>query len=470
MLLDISKDKEMAISSQIIANSNFTKMRFIISIGLVVVLFQTACKENIDDINEGIQKQEYTLVRTAEIEISNAPIPIYAIGKVQSDRDIKLSFKIGGIISSLTVDEGDYVKKGTLLGSIRTNEIDAQVLKANRALEKAKRDLARVQKMYDDGAATLENVQDLTTLVAVSEADLDIAQFNQQYAKVVSPVSGRILQRLAEPNELIGPGQPIYILSSSSGGNYIMSASLSDRDINRVNYKDRVEVLFDAFPGKVINGSITQINESADPRTGTFNIEVSLLGNKNRIRNGTIGRINILPENTSELGRIPIEAVVETKDNSIIVFSPIENDTIAREWSAQPVRIIDDFVLVDSDEVRYTNVITDGASYLIDGDQIKIDQNNPPTKKQIVDNQNSKNSSAKSDCMIITGAYALSSNVDNMIQRLSDDNHETFTQPFGSLTQVGLYVSCDSDRSNEILSAIRSKFAPDAVLLNSSID
>ena len=73
---------------------------------------------------------------------------------------------------------------------MRTNEIDAQVLKAERALQKAKRDLERVQKMYADSAATLENVQDLTTLVQVSEADVDVAKFNQTYAKIISPVSG----------------------------------------------------------------------------------------------------------------------------------------------------------------------------------------------------------------------------------------------------------------------------------------
>ena len=362
----------MAKSYQMIRYSKLNTARALIIIIMPMALLPIACKENIGDITDGIQRQDFTFVKTAPINVSNDPIPIYAIGRVQSDTDIKLSFKIGGIISSLEVKEGQYVKKGTLLGTIRTNEIDAQVLKAKRALEKAKRDLSRVEKMYNDGAATLENVQDLTTMLEVSQADLAIAQFNQQYAKVVSPVSGRILQRLAEPNELIGPGQPIYILSSSSGSNYIMTASLSDREINRVNYKDRVEVEFDAFPGITIDGTISQINESADPRTGTFNIEVSLVENKNRIRNGTIGRINILPENLHNLGRIPIEAVVETKNNNVVVFSPIENDTIAREWSAKPLRIIDNFVLVDSDEIRFPNVITDGASYLLDGDKIQI--------------------------------------------------------------------------------------------------
>ncbi len=339
----------------------------------VIMLFAIGgCKENIDDINEGIIKKNYTIVRTQKINKSTEPIPIYAIGRLQSDKDIKLSFKIGGIISKISADEGDYVKKGQHLAKIRTNEIDAQVLKAERAVEKSKRDLLRVTNMYNDGAATLEQIQDLTTLVAVGQADLDIATFNRQYATIVSPVSGRIIKRLAEPNELINPGKPVLILSSSSGNNYVMTAAVSDKTVNEISLDDEAVINFDAFDNELLKGSIVQIGETADPRTGTFEVDIRLNPNHLRLRNGTIGRITIKPNISTEYGLIPLDAIVETKDQEIIIFSPTQGDSIAREWSAPPLRIIDKYALIDVENIKYNEVITDGSSYLIDGDKINI--------------------------------------------------------------------------------------------------
>ena len=133
-----------------------------------------------------------------ELEEETFQIPIYTIGRVSTGTETKLSFKTGGYIEALYVDEGDYVRKGKMLAQLQTTEIDAQVNKTRRALEKAMRDLERFQSMLADSIATLENVQDLTTQVEIAKADLEIAQFNQGYSKIVAPVSGRVVMKLSE--------------------------------------------------------------------------------------------------------------------------------------------------------------------------------------------------------------------------------------------------------------------------------
>lgn len=339
---------------------------------MAYLLISSSCKEEIAELNEVQATRNYTIVEVAPITITDDPIAIHGIGRVASDKEVKLSFKIGGIISSMAKDEGDYVKAGTVLATMRTNEIDAQVLKAQRALQKAERDLDRVNKMYADSAATLEAVQDLTTLVEISTADLEVAQFNQKYARVISPISGRILRRLAEPNELVSPGQPIFIIASSQGGAYIMKAALSDKEINKVNYNDKVDITFDAYQHQTFSGKIVQIAESADPRTGTFDIEISIDNGKNRLRNGYIGRISILPNQKISYAKIPMDAIVEASDNQLTLFSPIQQDTIAKEWQISPLQIDGKYVLIRADGGLPERVITSGAPYLVDGDIIHI--------------------------------------------------------------------------------------------------
>lgn len=340
---------------------------------LILLIFMNfSCKETLEDIDAKTEQRNYTVVETAPVEISNDAIPIFSIGKAASDKEVKLSFKIGGLIWSILVDEGDYVRQGDLLANLRTDEIDAQVFKADRALQKARRDLERIKVMFADEVATQENVDDLTTLVAVSESDLSVAKFNQKYAKIISPTNGRIIKRLAEPNELVSPGQPLFILSTNKGAT-IVKASLSDKDISRINYNDRAEILFDAFPGDTISGYISQIAESSDPLTGTFDVDISVSTKNKRLRNGYIGRVNFKPHQKKSYYKIPIAAIVEGNKNSLSIFTPIQNDTIAQEILVAPFQITSKYIAVHQEGLYpITKVITKGAPYLRDQDRIQI--------------------------------------------------------------------------------------------------
>ncbi len=334
----------------------------------------TACKVDYSDPEaEKISRQSKNFVKIAKVEERNEPIPIYAIGRLGSDQEVKLSFKIGGIIASISADEGDYVKEGKTLATLRTNEIDAQVLKAQRMVQKSERDLERIKKMYADSAATLENVQDLKTALEVAQADLDIASFNQKYARITSPVAGRIIRRLAEPNELIAPGQPIFIIATASGKTHVMKVAISDRDINRIGYKSSAEVFFDAFPGQSFAAGVAMIAENADPVTGTFEVELAIRAGQYRLRNGFIGRVEITPEEKSSYLELPMAAIVEGDQQSLSVFVPEKQDTIARMFLVEPIRITSSSVFVKKPEVNsFDRVITSGAPYLTDGDRIYV--------------------------------------------------------------------------------------------------
>ena len=340
----------------------------------IFIVIMTSCKvdyQKTDKNAEVIEQKNY--VKIESISTKTAPIPIQAIGRLGSDKELKLSFKIGGFISSLRAEEGDYVRKGTLLATMRTNEIDAQVLKAEKALQKAKRDLDRVQKMFADSVATSENVDDLTTLVQVSEADVEVAKFNQKFAKIISPVNGRVIRRLAEPNELVSPGQPILMIASSSGSAYLLKVALSDKDINRVKVGSSAAAQFDAFPNEIFKGKVSNISESSDPMTGTFEIEINLNSNKKRLRNGYIGQVEIDPLMGDPYLEVPVQAIVEGDKKMVTIFVPTQSDTIAREIKVEPFHITNNSIFIKQPEGETIDkVVTVGAAYLIDGDRIYI--------------------------------------------------------------------------------------------------
>jgi len=341
----------------------------------ILICTLVSCKEQLAQIETTRTIKQYTLVETQKIELSNEAIPLYSIGTVGSDKDVKLSFKIGGVIMDVFADEGQFVKKGELLAQLRMTEIDGQVFKAKRALAKAERDLVRIQAMYADSVATLENVEDLTTLVEVSRSDVEIAEFNQQYAQIIAPESGRLIQRLAEPGELTAPGQPIFILSSNKGKT-IVKATFSDKDIARIQYGNKAEIEFDAFPDEIISGRVTQIAEAADPMTGTFLVDIKVSPGTKRMRNGYVGRVSVFPKQDRSYYKIPIDAIVEGESDYLKIFTPDKNDSIAHLMSVKPFKITSNYVAVYRKGLpNLDRVITKGAPYLKDLDRISIKAN-----------------------------------------------------------------------------------------------
>lgn len=343
----------------------------------IILIGISSCKENYESvIAESAEPVNYIPVRVEKIERGQEEVPLYAIGRISSDTETKLSFKTGGYISKLRVREGDFIRKGKLLGSLRTEEIDAQVLKAQRANDKAARDLSRVSAMYKDSVATLENVEDLTTLVEVSGADLKIAKFNQQYSKIIAPISGRVIKRLAEPNELVSPGQPIFIIGSSGNQSYNMKVYISDKDINMISYGTKAVLSFDAFANVEFEGKVNRISESADPMTGTFEVELSIATGKERLRNGMIGRVRLYPSQTTKFLKIPTVALSEGEGDEVTIFVPDETDTIALARRVQVSRFGDGHIWVDSRALEEDRVVTFGSAYLRDGEVIKIIEKN----------------------------------------------------------------------------------------------
>ncbi len=114
-------------------------------------------------------------------------------GLLANEDEIRLAFKVGGVIRRLSVTEGDQVRKGLKLAEIEQAEIDAQVEQAAQAHEKARRDVERGERLYADKVISLEQLQDLKTQLAVNEAALNSAKFTWSYAAIIAPHDGTVL-------------------------------------------------------------------------------------------------------------------------------------------------------------------------------------------------------------------------------------------------------------------------------------
>lgn len=311
-------------------------------------------------------------VKTSAVTRQELSIPIYTSGRLYPKSMVKLSFKVGGIIGKLYVDEGDTVKKGTMLASLDLSEINARYSQAKNSWLKAQRDLQRVKNLYKDRAATLEQLQNVETAFQVAESNLKIAKFNLDHSHIKAPANGKILKRLAEEGEMIGIGLPVFLFASTED-QWVIKAGISERDIVRIELKDEASVRFDAYPGKQFAASVTEVSQAIDPASGTYEVELGLSDTTDeglKLAAGFVGKVKIEPSSRETYFVIPVDSIVEGEGNYGIVFTVREDKAV--KVNIEVAYIFPETVAVRSGLEDIQTVVTAGAAYLRDGSSVRV--------------------------------------------------------------------------------------------------
>jgi len=375
-------------------------MKKLIPILLLVVLgavILLAFNSGSEESSETTEAKPVRIVEVATPEKINFRKSIVASGQLASKEETKLSFKTGGIIKNVRVSEGQYVRKGQLLAELNMDEINAQaeqaqlgVKQSNISLENAKlalklaeRDYRNTKGLYEDSVATLEQLENVETQLSnarnqieAAQTGLDfsqknetIAKFNVEHSRIIAPASGMILMKLASSNELIGPGNPVFLFGSKEQAQ-VIRVNLTDKDIIHVNLGDKAQVKFDAYPNQSFEGTVRELASMADPYTGTYEVEVQIKANGNRLLNGFIGRVELMTKNSQEVLSIPIDALVSADKNQAQIFI-VENEK-AQKQTVEILEMKGATLLVKSGLDPALPVVVSGAGYLEDGEQVNV--------------------------------------------------------------------------------------------------
>jgi RND family efflux transporter MFP subunit len=317
-----------------------------------------------------------TTVQTTTLGTATNTTRISATGTLGAKEEVSLSFKIGGVIQSITVNPGDHVRAGQTLAQLSQAEIGNEVAKARLGRDKAERDLARVKALHADSVATLEQLQDATTAFDVAQANVRIAEFNQRYAAITAPADGIILERLVERNQLVTPGAPIVKLRTMRDG-LVLRVGLADRDAGRVRIGDAATVTFDAMPDRTFTGTVSQVGLGAAARTGTFDVEIALRNIPQGVTlpSGLIGQAMITPRvanGTAARQTIPIEALVEATGDTATIFT-VAPGAIAKRQTVVVTALEGEHVVLRDALPAGTQIITAGAAFVVDGSKVRID-------------------------------------------------------------------------------------------------
>ena len=360
-----------------------------ILISLVLVAMLWACGSKAEKsapvaVNSATESVAVNVDETALVPVKLTAVtsvvraePVVASGLVSSAEEARLSFKVGGIINKMFVDEGQSVRKGQLLATLDLTEIDAQVGQAQLANEKAERDLGRVKSLYADTAATLEQLQNATTGQSVAKQALTIAQFNRNYAQIRASVDGTVTRKVTNAGEYVAAGASVYLISGNRRADWVVRVGVSDKDWARLQPGNRASIRLDAYPDQTFSGTVSELAQAADPTNKLYEVEVKINPGLDgpgaaRFAPGLFANVTLVPAQSRSYAVVPVEAIVEGNGKDGFVYVVSDDHRKVRKIPVQIGYLDGDKVLLTNGLSGVKQVVTAGSAFLTEESSVVV--------------------------------------------------------------------------------------------------
>ncbi|WP_347158856.1 efflux RND transporter periplasmic adaptor subunit [Pontibacter chitinilyticus] len=297
-----------------------TIVAIMVIVGLVAFRLVNNKKE-IDAKNQVVDNSNTTIaVNVAPVVSRISEQNLSMVGTVIPDKEIEVKPEVQGQITSLNVDLGDYVKKGTVIARIDNQVRALQVANAEQALADARQNYERYTNLFNGGAATKAQLDQYTLAYENAQNQLKQARKELSNTVVQAPISGYVTQKPVERGAFINIGTPIATLVDVS--QLKVQLSVPERDVYALHVGDPVSITTSVYPGVTFDGKLTFVSPRGD-EAHNYPIEVAIDNQeKNPLKAGTYVDVTFNKKNETPSLQIPREALVGSiKDARVYVVN-----------------------------------------------------------------------------------------------------------------------------------------------------
>ncbi|MBE9177052.1 efflux RND transporter periplasmic adaptor subunit [Oculatella sp. LEGE 06141] len=301
------------------------------------------------------ERDQSAAVETAIAQAGSIEETLEYTGTTEPVSQVVVRPQVEGQLLALNVDVGDRIQRGQtiarlddglLVAAVREAEAElaarrsevaqaqAQVSDAQTLVEQARlqyqqatADARRLQSLAGEGAISIQEAETAQTAmqtaeqavrsaqeqvrtrqqaivaaqgrVNAQEAIVDEASRRRSYTQLSSPITGLVLERAAEPGNLIQPGDSLLQLGDFSSVKVIVQ--VSDRAVSSVQVGQSATVRLDAFANQAFDGRITRISPAANPVARLIPIEVTIPNPDGRIGSGMLARVSFESSNADRV-------------------------------------------------------------------------------------------------------------------------------------------------------------------------
>lgn len=333
------------------------KRLFLISTCFLLCL---ACKEQKEEIEQVDQESLRKQVQPTEVKVATAEYRpfeflVSATGTIESEYELEIIFETSGYLEKLSIENGQRVKKGQVIGQLQ-NE------KERFALEKAQVSYDKAYLNYRNDSITrgadiskdVINTFELNSGMKDARINLREAQINLENTIIKAPSDGIIVDLKLKEGSLVSAGK--VLCSIYDGKNLTLTAKILEPDFGFV----KTGLIADVFPlarrDQSFVAKVSEINPRVD-EFGMVQIELKLNQTDGLLPGMNANAIVRVPQALHII--VPREAVV-IKQGKSVIFTVVNG---LSQWkyveigldNGTDVEVLDG--LQDGDQVVLTNNI-----------------------------------------------------------------------------------------------------------------
>lgn len=221
-------------------------------------------------------------------------------GVVISDNQKMITSRNMGFVTSVNVSEGSHVRKGDILYTIDSREVDSAKTQVDMGIAQAELSLQMYQNQYENLKVNLERhkrlyAQDMVSryevenlelaeknlqnTIKISQRQVSQAKARQsevtnqyQYLRIIAPNNGVVVSKNIKVGEMAMPGVPAIVLSDISTLKIEVEVAEGSLKMAQIGKKVKVTIPSTGFVGI---GTISSVVPNSNPMTHTFKIKVS---------------------------------------------------------------------------------------------------------------------------------------------------------------------------------------------------
>ena len=249
--------------------------------------------------------------------------------------------RVPGRLAEVLVREGDKVSKGQLLARFETIELQAKANERQSAVDAARADLKwATRDRADKDALSARNIvsqsaadqarsahENKLSMVAVAEAQLEVARKNLADAEVRAPFDGVIGERIANQGESLPIDGKILTLLDTS--HVEIAAQMPAADVVRMQVGQLATVTLEGFGERQFEGRVMRISPTTQVGSRSIPVYVEILDRDENLRGGLFGMGTINVKEKAHALAVPIAAVRKDNDGEFVLA--VENGVLVRK-------------------------------------------------------------------------------------------------------------------------------------------
>lgn len=290
-------------------------------------------------------------------------------GLVEPWTQLELMAKVGGSIEEVSVQEGDYVKKGQQIAKIETRDYRIDLDSARAAYALAQAEYTRNKILRKKGIATQADLDQLQAQLRTAKAALEEAELRFSRCVITAPMNGIISKLDAEVGMYLNQMMPEPIAEIIEIDRVKAVIAIPESDITAVRKLKKVAVTFQALGNETIMAPVHFLAPAPESIAHAYRLELALDNKDRRILPGMFIRADVVKVVNEQAVAVPLYAVI-SRNNEHFVY--IEKDGKAGKRTVETGFLEGWQVLISKGLKAGEKVIIEGHRTVADGQEVKV--------------------------------------------------------------------------------------------------